>query len=69
VGFLSVGFAVWRLKARAPVPADQQGRFQTLPRTTPVAAPLYPESEEDYGFSSAAHAQNPELENAEAPRP
>lgn len=56
VGFLSVGFAVWRLKARAPVPADQQGRFQTLPRTTPVAAPLYPEAEEDYGFSSAQSA-------------
>ncbi len=49
IGFLSVGFAVWRLKARAPVPADQQGRFQTLPRTTPVAAPLYPESQENYG--------------------
>jgi MFS family permease len=48
VGIASIAFAVWRMNMRAPVPADQQGLFQTLPRTTPVAAPLDPRGEEDY---------------------
>ncbi|WP_349370872.1 MFS transporter [Salinarimonas sp.] len=46
IGVVSIGFAAWRLKARPPVPADQQMKFQTLPRTTPVAAPLDPRGEE-----------------------
>jgi len=48
IGMVSVAFAIWRMNVRAPVPADQQGPFQTLPRTTPVAAPLDPRGEEDY---------------------
>lgn len=46
IGIVSIGFAAWRLKARPPVPAEQQMKFQTLPRTTPVAAPLDPRGEE-----------------------
>ncbi|MGP9819820.1 MFS transporter [Salinarimonas sp. NSM] len=46
IGVVSIGFAVWRLRARPSVPADQQMRFQSLPRTTPVAAPLDPRGEE-----------------------
>jgi len=48
IGVLSIAFAIWRMNVRAPVPADQQGLFQTLPRTTPVAAPLDPRGEPDY---------------------
>ena len=65
IGFLSVGFAMWRLKARAPVPADLQGRFQTLPRTTPVVAPLYPEAEEEYAYSGAASTDGGHAAEAE----
>lgn len=46
IGVASIAFAVWRLRARPSVPADQQMKFQTLPRTTPVAAPLDPRGEE-----------------------
>ncbi|GGK29626.1 MFS transporter [Salinarimonas ramus] len=46
IGVVSIAFAIWRLRARPSVPADQQMRFQTLPRTTPVAAPLDPRAEE-----------------------
>lgn len=46
VAGLSIVFCVWRLRARGPVPADRQGPFQTLPRTTPTAAPLDPRGEE-----------------------
>ncbi|MGJ3262280.1 MAG: MFS transporter [Salinarimonas sp.] len=46
VGIVSVAFATWRLRARAPVPADQQMPFRTLPRTTPVASPLDPRGED-----------------------
>jgi MFS family permease len=52
IGVASIAFAVWRLNVRAPVPPDQQGRFQTLPRTTPVASPLDPRGEEDYASPS-----------------
>jgi MFS family permease len=37
-------FGLWRTIARAPVPAEEQQAFQSLPRTTPMAAVL--ESEE-----------------------
>jgi len=42
VGLLGLGFAAWRLLARAPVPAERQGTFQPQPGTTPIAAPLDP---------------------------
>jgi MFS family permease len=48
IGIVSVAFAIWRMNVRSPVPADRQGPFLTLPRTTPVAAPLDPRGEEDY---------------------
>ncbi|MDV3256807.1 MAG: MFS transporter [Sphingomonas sp.] len=52
--FLSIGviasailvFALWRQFVGAPVPADQQGAYQVLPRTTPVSARLDPLSSE-----------------------
>ncbi len=61
IGLASIAFAAWRLKARPSVPADQQGPFQTLPRTTPVAAPLDPRGEEDYS--------GPPQENEKAAEP
>nr|WP_280842822.1 MFS transporter [Pararoseomonas baculiformis] len=39
---LVLGFALWRMLARAPVPAERQGTFQPVPGTTPLAAPLNP---------------------------
>jgi MFS family permease len=39
---LALAFGLWRTLARAPVPAERQGLFQSLPRTTPAAAPLDP---------------------------
>jgi MFS family permease len=33
-------FGIWRSIASAPVPADEQQAFQSLPRTTPMAAVL-----------------------------
>lgn len=36
----ALAFALWRLATRAPVPIEQQQPYQTLPRTTPVAATL-----------------------------
>jgi MFS family permease len=42
IAALALGFGLWRMAARPPVPADRQGPFQPLPGTTPVAAPLDP---------------------------
>ena len=42
VAGLVLGFALWRMRARAPLPASRQGPFQPVPGTTPVAAPLNP---------------------------
>ncbi len=39
-------YAVWRQLVGAPVPPDQQGAYQLLPRTTPVSARLDPLSSE-----------------------
>ena len=36
---LVLAFGLWRTLARAPVPTERQGPFQSLPRTTPTAAP------------------------------
>jgi MFS family permease len=49
ISIASIAFAVWRLRVRPPVDAEQQGPFQILPRTTPVAAPLDPRGEENFG--------------------
>ncbi|MBX7492397.1 MFS transporter [Qipengyuania sp. 1NDW9] len=38
-------FGLWRTIARAPVPAEDQQAFQSLPRTTPMAAVLESEDE------------------------
>lgn len=38
-------FGLWRQIISAPVPADEQGSFLTLPRTTPMAAALDPHEE------------------------
>ncbi|MBI1197054.1 MAG: MFS transporter [Phenylobacterium sp.] len=38
----ALGFGLWRLAARPPVPSAQQGPYQALPRTTPVSAALDP---------------------------
>jgi MFS family permease len=38
-------FALWRMRVRPSPPAEQQGPYQILPRTTPVAAPLDPRAE------------------------
>lgn len=35
-------FALWRQANAAPVPADEQGNYQILPRTTPMTAALDP---------------------------
>jgi MFS family permease len=38
----TAAFAVWRMRRRGPVPAEEQVRFLPLPRTTPVAGGLDP---------------------------
>ena len=38
-------FGLWRMAISAPVPADEQQQFQTLPRTTPMVALLEGEDE------------------------
>lgn len=40
-------FGVWRQKAAAPVPAPEQQDFQILPRTTPMASLLDPNTPDD----------------------
>ncbi|MGK2871120.1 MAG: MFS transporter [Alphaproteobacteria bacterium] len=45
IGFCAaavLGFAIWRLKVAAPIPAAQQNPYQILPRTTPVVAVMDP---------------------------
>jgi MFS family permease len=39
------GFIAWRMRQRAGLPADEQGRFAPQPAATPVAAALSAESE------------------------
>lgn len=38
--FAATLYGLWRMHARAPVPADEQRVFLPLPQTTPVVAPL-----------------------------
>ncbi|WP_051340796.1 MFS transporter [Azospirillum halopraeferens] len=58
VAVASVAFGLWRMAARDPVPAERQGPFHVLTRTTPVAAPLDPRSapeEEDPAPNTSAN--------------
>lgn len=54
IGALAVAFGLWRMVARAPVPADQQSAYRPLPRTTPVAGPLDPRATMEDGPGSPA---------------
>lgn len=45
VAALATVFGFWRMTVRPPVPADEQGPFQILPRTTPTAGVLDPRGE------------------------
>ncbi|MCB5177641.1 MFS transporter [Microvirga lenta] len=45
VSSFALVFGLWRMRARPSPPAEQQGPYQMLPRTTPVIAPLDPRSE------------------------
>ncbi|MDU7521573.1 MAG: MFS transporter [Roseomonas mucosa] len=45
VSLACLGFGLWRLTARATLPAEQQHPYQGLPGTTPAAAPLHPMAE------------------------
>jgi MFS family permease len=40
-------FALWRMRVRPPPPAERQGPYIVLPRTTPAAAPLNAPTEEE----------------------
>ena len=40
-------FGLWRQWAGAPVPEDEQQRYQILPRTTPMSAALDPLAPEE----------------------
>jgi len=42
VAFVIGLFAIWRMTRRAPIPVAQQGAFQAVPRTSPVALELDP---------------------------
>jgi MFS family permease len=42
VGAAGLAFGLWRMWARAPVPAERQGLFQPVPLTTPAAVALNP---------------------------
>ncbi len=42
VGVLTAAFGRWRMTVRAAVPNEEQGAFQPVPSTTPVAAGLDP---------------------------
>ncbi len=45
IGAATAMFAIWRMRRRGPVPAQDQVRFLPLPRTTPVAGGLDPRGE------------------------
>lgn len=45
IGAATASFAVWRMRRRDPVPAQERVRFLPLPRTTPVAGGLDPRGE------------------------
>lgn len=42
MGLLAALFGLWRMLMRPPQPGERQSPYQTLPQTTPVAAPLDP---------------------------
>jgi MFS family permease len=42
IGAIGLGFGLWRMWMRAPVPAERQGQFQAVPQTTPAAVALNP---------------------------
>jgi len=46
-------FGLWRQIAAAPVPNEDQGMFHMLPRTTPMAATLEPETTDEDGAVKA----------------
>jgi MFS family permease len=45
IAFLVGLFALWRMTRRAPIPVAEQGLFQAVPRTSPVAHELDPAAE------------------------
>ncbi|MFH5926386.1 MFS transporter [Roseomonas xinghualingensis] len=53
VALLGLLFGLWRMRARAPVPAERQGPFQPAPGTTPIAAPLDPRGTQDLPHGAA----------------
>lgn len=46
-GAAALVFGLWRQVRSEPVPADEQGTYQILPRTTPMSAALDPSAETD----------------------
>jgi MFS family permease len=57
---LMLAFSLWRLLAAAPVPADAQGDFQILPRTTPMAGLLGPLVQEPEPAGATLHVSTGE---------
>jgi MFS family permease len=47
----AVAFGLYRMMKRPPPPAEAQGPFRSLPRTTPVVSPLDPRGEDEPQFS------------------
>jgi len=45
IALVIAAFTFWRMGQRAALPADQQGLFQPVPRTTPAASELDPRAE------------------------
>jgi MFS family permease len=42
----TAAFGVWRMRVKPPVPAQDQGQFTAMPRTTPMAVALAPSGDE-----------------------
>lgn len=61
IGLVSIGFALWRIRSRSPLPGEEQGPFVALPRTGPVASELDPRGEPEqrsFDFAAPAPAEN-----------
>ena len=67
-GFIAVvllgfgAFVAYRMRQRAPVPADEQGEFVMVPPNTPAAAALDPRAELDEPAQAQATAEGEEVE-------
>ena len=70
IGVISAGFAgfvFYRMRARAPLPREQQESFVALPRMSPLCAELDPRAEAPGGQVLQPEAASPSPEATPTP--